>query len=144
MHCRFLRWADDIRPLCLKNRFALNLFYLLDPKQWNEIPPKIKNCWSLRRFKIRLKNILLNNTKHNSLDLVHSQGYSDWLASCLSVCHFHNRLAYSNFFNLPSLCNFLACFILFFVCIRPCRFHESPLTLEVIISHHLDFSWSLW
>ena len=32
--------------------------------------------------KLIWKNILLKITKQNSLDLFHSEGFSDWLASC--------------------------------------------------------------
>ena len=70
-------------PLWLKNQFFVNLFHLLGPNIEMKFHQDIENCRSLHSFHITIrKNILLNIPKHNTLDFLHSEGYSDWLASC--------------------------------------------------------------
>ena len=123
VHCRSPRRADNIRLPLVKKSICHQSILFTGSKHWNEIPRDIKNCRSLHSFKINLKKIfywtLLNIIVWISfivMDIL-----TDWLFVSLiaNTC----RLAYSNFFNWSSLCDFFLCYYFFVFVLAGSMYH---------------------
>ena len=146
VHCRSLRRSDDIRTLWLKNQFGVNLFYLLDPWLDPNIGMKFHQISNTAEAYIDSesiwKNILLIVTKHNRLDLVHSEGYCDWLTFCSFCLPISWPAGLFEFFKLIKFVWFACLFYLFSVCLS-LQVLCITSSLRGDYKSSIGFSWNL-